>query len=563
MFSRKRVSSSSLWGVICVISSLCIFNATGTAYSQSVRNSGDSDRATLIILAPAGPVFVDLHLTVSRLPYREWVAKFLVQELDVDQSGRLDKNELDLLTENIKTLVNVKDSSHILKAMNASATDVAADDFIVWLRDRIPRAFDLIAQPQPADDAVRLASLLDIDFDGAISTEELNLSSRTLRYRDLDNDETFSVAELLPYRDPRSQNAAVAPDVVSLPFFHVVDHESAERASERILQQYGRAEHVAENRLRQFERIRAAAGTDDRTLSREELLTIVEDPEFHLVMDVRLSVKANTSSIVVSVNQDASAFCLPAQKQTFGEYNLSIDGMPLKVIALGGIANDRRSTQGYLGQTFVMSDGDRNQYLDEGEFSGMLEALNRSSVRASFASVDLDGDMMITRAEMFSFVKRDQLAAASHVEVSVKQDGKTLFGILDRNSDRRLSRRELAAGSNALKPYDVNQDQRFADTELGTEYILTISLGRPDFRRTSGQSEMMAMQTGAGDPVLPRVDSLSGPEWFRRMDRNQDGDVSFREFLGTRQQFLKVDTDSDNLISTDEALAIVGFASPG
>ena len=57
--------------------------------------------------------------------------------------------------------------------MNAAATDVAVEDFVAWLRNRIPRAFDLIAQPQAADDAVRLASLLDTDYDGAISDEEL------------------------------------------------------------------------------------------------------------------------------------------------------------------------------------------------------------------------------------------------------------------------------------------------------------------------------------------------------------------------------------------------------
>jgi len=537
-----------------------------SAFSQTARNSADTDRATLIILAPAGPVFVDLNLTVSRLPYREWVARFLVQEMDTDHSGRLSEVELGLLTENIMTLIDVKDTAQILQAMNAAGhnaandnaanKDVAADDFVLWLRNRIPRAFDLIAQPQPADDAVRLASLLDTDYDGAISADELMASERTLRFRDLDNDETFSVSELLPYRDPRSQNSAVTPDAVSLPFFHVVDHDSAQRATRRILQQYGRDGFVPESALRQPRKIDAISTTDDRKLSSGEVQEIVENPIFHIVMDVSLSVKANTSNVTVTVSSDAAAFCVPAEKQQFGEYSLVIDGMSLKIMALGGGANDRRNTQGYLGQTFVMSDGDRNQYLNEAEFSGMAEALNRSGATASFGSVDLNGDGMITRAEIFSYVKRDQMAAASHVEVSVKQDGKSLFGILDRNADRRLSRRELMAGSSALEPYDLNQDRKFADAELGTAFVLAISLGRPEFRRASGQSNTMAMQMGAGDAILPRPESLQGPEWFHRMDRNQDGDISFREFLGTRQLFREIDTDNDHLISIEEALAL-------
>jgi hypothetical protein len=37
------------------------------------------------------------------------------------------------------------------------------------------------------------------------------------------------------------------------------------------------------------------------------------------------------------------------------------------------------------------------------------------------------------------------------------------------------------------------------------------------------------------------------------MDRNGDGDVSRREFLGTREDFNRIDTDGDGLIDADEA----------
>lgn len=556
MFSENAFSKSAIHKFILIVGFLCPYVAASPTFSQSTDDSSVSDRATLIVLAPVGPVFVDLHLTVSRIPYREWVARFLATDMDVDQSGRLDEAELNLLTESIRSLAGVRNSADILKAMNAAATDVAVDDFIAWLRIRIPRAFDLIAQPQAADDAVRLASLLDTDYDGAISDAELKASLRTLRFRDLDNDETFSVSELLPYRDPRSQNAAVAPDAVSLPFFHVIDRDSTQRAAERIVQRYGSEGRISAALLRQRSGIDTAPGTGDNVLSIDDVLGVIEKPHFHMVMEVSLSVKANTSNIKVAVDREASAFCKPAAKQTFGEYKVMIDSLPLTVIALGGSANDRRNVQGYLGQTFVMSDGDRNQYLDESEFSGMMEALNRSGVRTDFAAVDFNNDSMVTREEVFSFARRDQMATASRVQVSVMQDGKTLFGLLDKNSDRRLSARELRAGSNILNAYDFNQDHKFADAELGTEFVLAISLGRPEFRRTSGRTEMMSMQMGAGDAILPGAESMRGPEWFRRMDRNQDGDVSPREFLGTTRQFEQIDSDCDKLISADEAISI-------
>jgi hypothetical protein len=38
------------------------------------------------------------------------------------------------------------------------------------------------------------------------------------------------------------------------------------------------------------------------------------------------------------------------------------------------------------------------------------------------------------------------------------------------------------------------------------------------------------------------------------MDRNRDGDVSRKEFIGTDEDFRKIDTDGDGLISLEEAL---------
>jgi hypothetical protein len=37
------------------------------------------------------------------------------------------------------------------------------------------------------------------------------------------------------------------------------------------------------------------------------------------------------------------------------------------------------------------------------------------------------------------------------------------------------------------------------------------------------------------------------------MDRNRDGDVSRREFLGSDEEFRRIDSDGDGLISVEEA----------
>ena len=49
------------------------------------------------------------------------------------------------------------------------------------------------------------------------------------------------------------------------------------------------------------------------------------------------------------------------------------------------------------------------------------------------------------------------------------------------------------------------------------------------------------------------VAATKGPLWFRKMDRNGDGDVSSREFLGTPADFRRIDTNGDGLIDAEEA----------
>ena len=57
-----------------------------------------------------------------------------------------------------------------------------------------------------------------------------------------------------------------------------------------------------------------------------------------------------------------------------------------------------------------------------------------------------------------------------------------------------------------------------------------------------------------------------GPVWFRKMDRNTDGDVSRGEFLGDESDFAMLDANGDGLIALEEADAYeqkVRPAKPG
>ena len=517
------------------------------------------DRATLVILAPQGPVLAEIRLSVAGLPYREWVGRYLGGKLDEDRSGSLTVDELDLLTQQVRQLLNVANAQQVIaaSAKESAATSVGVTEFAEWMRNRLPRAFFIRALPKAADDAVRLSSLLDTDLDGVISTSELNAAPRALRFRDLDDDQTFSISELMPYRDPRNQDASLAPDAANLPFLEVTGADSADAAARKLIRRYGDDPATLPLSVLRLSPQQAVQHGVADVLSEKMLSDLLQSRVAHVVMEFKLSDKANRSDVVCTINQHATGFCQQVDKR-FGSCDLSVDGLPLKLIARGGGSNNRAYMRGFLGQNFLMSDADRNQYLDEAEFSTLSAALTQSGVTGDFQAIDQNGDQMIVRDELFGFVNRDLISTASQIEVTVEQDGKTMFGLMDSNNDRRLSQRELQDAVTALAPYDRSNDGRFADEELGIEYHLTIGLGRPEVRRTN----VMAMNSNAsgmmrsGDAILPGRDVMQGPEWFRRMDRNQDGDISYREFVGTRAMFAELDQDNDRLISADEASAI-------
>src|SRR5262249_23611741 len=85
-----------------------------------------------------------------------------------------------------------------------------------------------------------------------------------------------------------------------------------------------------------------------------------------------------------------------------------------------------------------------------------------------------------------------------------------------------------------------------SSSEIPRQFTVTVSKGpNPYYVQQPGGFYQPAQA------VPPR--STRGPLWFRKMDRNGDGDVSQREFTGSPEQFKKLDLDGDALISVDEA----------
>jgi Ca2+-binding EF-hand superfamily protein len=167
-----------------------------------------------------------------------------------------------------------------------------------------------------------------------------------------------------------------------------------------------------------------------------------------------------------------------------------------------------------------------------------------------FEMADRDGDGKLFVAEFNAFL--DLLKAGSNCQVSVQvlDQGRGLFDLIDANHDQRLSRRELLDAAKNFAKFDRNGDGFLERGELPRQLRLTTSQGN-----NNQFVGYVIDESGSMMPGGARQAPAKGPLWFRKMDRNQDGDVSMREFLGTPEEFKKIDADGDGLISAAEAEA--------
>jgi len=197
---------------------------------------------------------------------------------------------------------------------------------------------------------------------------------------------------------------------------------------------------------------------------------------------------------------------------------------------------------------FSAADQDNNGYLD------MNEA-RRSPFGALFKAMDADGDGKLYLKEVLAYFEKQKAlqdrARAACLTMSIADQGKGLFDLLDKNGDGRLSVREMREAVKLIDKLDQNGDGMLESNEIPRRYAVSARRG-PAGGGNYGLGGVVAVSYGGrmGRPVPPPT---AGPMWFRKMDRNRDGDVSRREFLGSDELFKKIDLDGDGLISVEEA----------
>ncbi|QJX00985.1 EF-hand domain-containing protein [Frigoriglobus tundricola] len=165
-----------------------------------------------------------------------------------------------------------------------------------------------------------------------------------------------------------------------------------------------------------------------------------------------------------------------------------------------------------------------------------------------FDAADRNGDGKLTLAELEAFFDLVETGVGCRVIVAVSDRGRTLFDLFDTNSDGRLDLGELLRAGRTL-PGELARDRPIERADLPASYRIVVGRG------PVGDSFGPVPFGSAAIPKPPALPAPRGPAWFRAMDRNGDGFVSAREFIGPPELFAKLDSDLDNRISPEEAEA--------
>jgi Ca2+-binding EF-hand superfamily protein len=387
---------------------------------------------------------------------------------------------------------------------------------------------------------------LDQNGDGKLTPDELGEASQLLPLLDTDDDETLSPEELLPDESGQSFQGMTPSGGGRLgtSFYMIAPGGSAADLPAFLLSYYGK------NRKNQLGRaeIELGPGEFDRLdVNKDGVLDGKELARWHLRSpDLELIVRVGKTDEAELVVDTALPSGQPAPltskvaRPTDGVVLLTLGDAQVGVQrGASGLARRRPDFNEILLEQFRIADAKRRGYIERTD----LKNLNEDQLlRLLFALVDRDGDGRMTEAELRAWLELQAGAVSSYAVLGVLETGRDLFDVLDTNRDGRLGLRELRTAWQRLAPLDREGKGFVRQEDLPRQFRLVANRGGIDDR---GLIPLYASRE--------RAPSSRGPLWFRKMDRNGDGDVSLREFLGSRADFARIDADGDGLIDADEA----------
>jgi Ca2+-binding EF-hand superfamily protein len=553
-----------------------LVDTTVTA-ADTEKDKTPSPRATqdIIVLGESRPVLIRLHVLIDGKPmeaaWLDFVGR-LFKTLDRDGDGSLSKEEAEGVPSPQALLSAGGDTGRpiSLRVLDADKDGKVSREELTKYYRQSGGGFQLqFAQPAGAmENSLNemLFKKLDANSDGKLTRDELAQAVGSLLKLDLDEDEVVGAAELNPSLAQRD-NVVVAeeamnpqgakPEATKVVFLANPD-DSTQSWRHEMVTRYGAGSKKL--KLKDKRLTREDLGLDQATfdrldtekdgeLDREELARFTERPA-----DIEITVRFGTRG-----SGEPQLELHPSKEATMQSAVRKLrDGLALdlgKTLAEMR-CNDQGAIQAKINaqiarmsmlQQFKMLDVDNNGYLEKSE-------VERNPVfMSAFKAMDADNDEKVFEKEVIAYLDRtleiQGRAQLARGMLTVGDQGKGLFDLIDANHDGRLTVREMRNAPAILENGDRDGDGAMASNEIPRSYQLNLSRDAAGGNRFGRR--VVVVRAGGG-PQAP-AEIRSGPIWFQKMDRNRDGDISRREFLGTAEQFKQIDSDADGLISIQEA----------
>ncbi|MBW3596403.1 MAG: EF-hand domain-containing protein [Planctomycetes bacterium] len=507
-----------------------------------------SDRRDVLLMLDGGPLHLRLNLTLGGMSLvearRQYVAE-LIASLDKDEDGRLSREEA-----SASPILRTKQRPSAQKFLQSLgvATHLTERD-VEQTVDRLGGAPVAYRQDlSSSENDVEVFKLLDTNNSGTLETPELEAARDLILSKDSDGDECVAFEEFFPpppAPDPQLVAATLPVETTPPPLATVADMVRDVREPllpRRLMITYDKNRDVKLTSAElgwTADRFSAIDVDGDGMLDGAEVRRIGEGtPDLELSVELKAS---DAEGGLLGVGGVRGERLDDAGRMDYAKLAFAGSVVTFSLRNLDPIAESVDTAM----QQFNLLDSDANGYLDKDETSERIRF-----ERGLFDLMDADGDEKVFADEMEAYVRARSEPAAATCRMNVYDTGYGFFMALDGNADGRVSVREMRRAAASLTQLDRDGQPGVGQKEPVRHFHIEFVRGG---YQLFGPSEQLIARTPAFQQRRP-----TGPIWFQRMDRNNDGDLTWNEFLGPREVFHELDGDTDLLIDPQEAATAAG-----